>query len=115
MIEARYRHHNALSEAARRHSGLPPNMPVLRPPPGARDIDPALEALSGDHKLVHPDAELTAVPLLPPPTLVAEPHDAVTPFEHPEADLDANPPEEVGEEPSNPGLGPLRPVAASDE
>ncbi|AKQ65199.1 hypothetical protein A176_002111 [Myxococcus hansupus] len=34
-MEARYRHHNALMEAARRHSGLPPPGPVLRPPPGA--------------------------------------------------------------------------------
>ena len=32
MIECRYRHHNALAEAARRHSGLPP---YLKPPPGA--------------------------------------------------------------------------------
>jgi predicted phosphodiesterase len=35
LVEARYRHHNALLEAARRHSGLPPPGPVLRPPPGA--------------------------------------------------------------------------------
>ncbi|HZI15019.1 MAG TPA: metallophosphoesterase family protein [Myxococcus sp.] len=34
LVEARYRHHNALMEAARRHSGLPPPGPVLRPPPG---------------------------------------------------------------------------------
>ncbi len=40
LVEARYRHHNTLIEAARRHSGLPP-IPVLRPPPGARNIDPA--------------------------------------------------------------------------
>ncbi|HLL04959.1 MAG TPA: metallophosphoesterase family protein [Myxococcaceae bacterium] len=35
LVEARYRHHHALLEAARRHSGLPPPGPVLRPPPGA--------------------------------------------------------------------------------
>src|SRR5215217_4222421 len=35
LVEARYRHHNALMEAARRRSGLPPPGPVLRPPPGA--------------------------------------------------------------------------------
>lgn len=40
MVEARYRHHAQLKEAARRHSGLPP-LPLLRPPPGARNIDPA--------------------------------------------------------------------------
>ena len=34
LVEARYRHHKALMEAARRHSGLPPPGPVLRPPPG---------------------------------------------------------------------------------
>jgi predicted phosphodiesterase len=32
MLECRYRHHALLSEAARRHSGLPP---YLKPPPGA--------------------------------------------------------------------------------
>jgi len=35
LVEARYRHHHALMEAARRHSGLPPPGPVLRPPPGS--------------------------------------------------------------------------------
>jgi len=35
LVEARYRHHKALMEAARRHSGLPPPGPVLRPPPGS--------------------------------------------------------------------------------
>lgn len=36
LVEARYRHHHALMEAARRHSGLPPAGPVTRqPPPGA--------------------------------------------------------------------------------
>ncbi|XXF80494.1 metallophosphoesterase family protein [Myxococcaceae bacterium GXIMD 01537] len=35
LVEARYRHHHALMEAARRHSGLPPPGPVVRTPPGA--------------------------------------------------------------------------------
>ena len=35
MVEARYRQHLALAEAARRHSGLPP-LPALRLPPGAQ-------------------------------------------------------------------------------
>ena len=34
MVEARYRQHLALAEAARRHSGLPP-LPALRLPPGS--------------------------------------------------------------------------------
>lgn len=38
LVEARYRHHAQLLQAARRHSGLPPTLPrtdgsVLRPPP----------------------------------------------------------------------------------
>src|SRR5215218_898950 len=32
LVEARYRHHAALMEAARRHSGLPPMAPPHRPP-----------------------------------------------------------------------------------
>ncbi len=43
LVEGRYRHHAALIEAARRHSGLPP-LPALRPPPGAHTLDPALSA-----------------------------------------------------------------------
>jgi hypothetical protein len=38
LVEARYRHHKALMEAARRHSGLPPPSPVPRPPPGASNL-----------------------------------------------------------------------------
>jgi len=41
MIEARYRHHAALSEAARRHSGLPPV--------GGRPGIEALRHLDGSH------------------------------------------------------------------
>lgn len=66
LVEARYRHHAALQEAARRHSGLPPiappaggrphdppgiNAPLLPPPPGLRglmgppvDTDVAMES-----------------------------------------------------------------------
>ncbi|HEY8208784.1 MAG TPA: metallophosphoesterase family protein [Myxococcaceae bacterium] len=54
LVEARYRHHAALQEAARRHSGLPPiappagrshgvpdiNAPLLPPPPGLRGLMP---------------------------------------------------------------------------
>ncbi|HEX4622428.1 MAG TPA: metallophosphoesterase family protein [Myxococcaceae bacterium] len=59
LVEARYRHHHAMLEAARRHSGLPP-LPLLRPPPGVR----------------HPDqvsitAEAALGPVLPPPAALA--------------------------------------------
>jgi len=73
LVEARYRHHTALLEAARRHSGLPPPGPVLRPPPGAvarnvaapmdrrapPEVDPS--ALSGDMDGTSTDA--TPLPL----------------------------------------------------
>jgi hypothetical protein len=55
MLEARYRHHAHLAEAARRHSGLPP---FLRPPPGAT---PAR------------NLGLSRTPLLPPPPLLIPP------------------------------------------
>jgi hypothetical protein len=38
LIEGRYRHHAALIEAARRHSGLPP-IPAQRPPPPRKPHD----------------------------------------------------------------------------
>jgi len=41
MLEARYRHHALLSEAARKHSGLPPHQPYLKPPPWAKGLRPA--------------------------------------------------------------------------
>jgi hypothetical protein len=56
MLEARYRHHGHLAEAARRHSGLPP---YLRPPPGAT---PARLALA-----------LSRTPMLPPPSVLMPP------------------------------------------
>jgi predicted phosphodiesterase len=55
MLEARYRHHHQLSESARKHSGLPPFQPFLRPPPGA-----------GAH-LENADLKLLTAPLPPPP------------------------------------------------
>lgn len=56
LLEGRYRHHQQLLEAARRHSGLPPP-PFLRPPPGMRP----------GHKPQHPD-------LPPAPFPDGEPH-----------------------------------------
>jgi hypothetical protein len=52
MLEARYRHHAHLAEAARRHSGLPP---ALVRPPGA---SPSAHA------------GLSRPPLLPPPPVL---------------------------------------------
>ncbi len=47
MVEARYRQHLALAEAARRHSGLPA-LPLLRMPPGSQsgNIPPPPDSLS---------------------------------------------------------------------
>lgn len=57
LVEARYRHHNALLEAARRHSGLPPPVgPVLRPPPGAASRNSLAAPLDGPR----PPAEVDA-------------------------------------------------------
>jgi hypothetical protein len=46
LLEARYRHHGALLEAARRHSGLPPAgpRPVVEPlrPEGPRPVAPVV-------------------------------------------------------------------------
>ncbi len=61
MVEARYRHHNVLAEAARRHSGLPPYQPFLKPPPGA----PGHVKATGTPALPGP--------LPPPPGLVPPP------------------------------------------
>ncbi|MFT3835386.1 MAG: metallophosphoesterase family protein [Myxococcaceae bacterium] len=67
MIEARYRNHFALVEAARRHSGLPP-LPPLKPPPGAN-----LAAANS----------LPPLPPPPPPSAptpaVSDPHQAPAP------------------------------------
>ncbi len=43
LVEARYRHHASLMEAARRHSGLPP-IPAHRPVSGPRSVRPNEEA-----------------------------------------------------------------------
>lgn len=92
MIEARYRHHHALAEAARRHSGVP-FVPPLKPPPGTRDVDPAIEARSGDHVMpaVAPalgedehDDSLSGVPAIiaPAPSAPDEPtHTEISPLE----------------------------------
>jgi predicted phosphodiesterase len=39
LLEARYRHHGALQEAARRHSGLPPSGPVHLLHPASHEAD----------------------------------------------------------------------------
>jgi predicted phosphodiesterase len=55
MIEARYRHHNQMAEAARRHLGIPP---ALKPPPGAT---PNMRQA------------LSRIPSLPPPPGIVPP------------------------------------------
>lgn len=55
MVEARYRHHAHLAEAARRHSGLPP---YLKPPPGA---PPSMRQA------------ISKTPMLPPPAALVPP------------------------------------------
>jgi predicted phosphodiesterase len=52
LLEARYRHHAALQEAARRHSGLPPPGPVRLLTP------PSHEVALGLHEEAHPEAAL---------------------------------------------------------
>lgn len=69
MVEARYRQHLALAEAARRHSGLPA-LPPLRMPPGMRsgNLPPPPDSLPG------PSATAPNPPgRLPPPHAAAEP------------------------------------------
>lgn len=61
MLEARYRHHSHLAEAARRHSGLPP---YLRPPP---------VSLAGTRAL-----GLSKTPMLPPPPMLMPPPGRLT-------------------------------------
>ncbi len=62
MLEARYKHHTALSEAARRHSGLPPmHPPVLRPPPGSSSPRPTVPGV-----LPPPPAPRPTAPEPPP-------------------------------------------------
>jgi predicted phosphodiesterase len=47
LVEARYRHHGVLMEAARKHSGLPP-VPLLRPPPGYLPLHPATTSAAAE-------------------------------------------------------------------
>jgi len=65
MVEARYRQHLALAEAARRHSGLPA-LPPLRMPPGAQagNIPPPPDSLP------HPSATVPGPPPRMSPPLV---------------------------------------------
>jgi predicted phosphodiesterase len=103
MVEARYRHHGLLAEAARRHSGLPP---YLKPPPG---LTPA--------QLRHGPSE---PPMLPPPPALVPPPGQSTQLDEaadellPESELEHEAPDETppGEEAGELGDPPR--VASSD-
>lgn len=83
LVEARYRHHNALLEAARRHSGLPlPSAPVLRPPTAG------VLRIGGRP----PGPPLPGQPL--PPPLIGAPHLLKVRQEEPEDE--PTPPAELG-------------------
>ncbi len=72
LLEGRYRHHTALAEAARRHSGLPPPGPVrlLTPAPAApgavlqeeSPVEPVESSDSGEHPAVEAPGEVAADP-----------------------------------------------------
>ncbi len=72
LLEGRYRHHTALAEAARRHSGLPPPGPVrlLTPSPPAPGAQPHQETAaepvessdSGEHPAVEACGEIADPP-----------------------------------------------------
>jgi predicted phosphodiesterase len=68
MVEARYRQHLALAEAARRHSGLPP-LPALKMPPGsiAGNIPPPPESLEAGKLGASLSGPITVARLPPPP------------------------------------------------
>jgi predicted phosphodiesterase len=83
LVEARYRHHTALMEAARRHSGLPPpSPPVLRPPPSSLGGRPPLVTAPNLLPLSPPplpsrgEITLATMPEALPPEVVDEaPHE----------------------------------------
>jgi len=112
MLEARYRHHTVLAEAARRHSGLPPAAPhhgLLRPPPGAPPRAPALPAA-----LPPPPG------LVPPPgqsTLMDEAtDDLISPLPVPPSPPEHTPVPERADEPADvPELDDPDPADAPDE
>jgi hypothetical protein len=92
MVEAKYRHHSLLAEAARRHSGLPP---YLKPPPG---VTPGMLR-----------ATPSAPPVLPPPPALVPPPGQSTQLDEaadellPETDLKHDAPEETAASSEEPG------------
>lgn len=107
MVEAKYRHHSLLAEAARRHSGLPP---YLKPPPG---LTPSVLRATA--------AQAPPPVLPPPPALVPPPGQStqldeaadellpVTELKHEAPELTAPSSEQPGEVPADP------PRAASND
>lgn len=107
MVEAKYRHHALLAEAARRHSGLPP---YLKPPPG---VTPAL---------LRQTPQAAPAPLLPPPPAFVPPPGQSTQLDEaadefvPETELKQDAPEETA--PSSEEAGEVlaeTPQAASND
>jgi predicted phosphodiesterase len=87
MIEARYRNHAQLSEAARRHSGLPP-APGTRPPPPSSPREGGPADSITEHTAAAPAPQLTPPSFVSSdeitdepsdPTMIAEPEEAADP------------------------------------
>ncbi|MEW6431808.1 MAG: metallophosphoesterase family protein [Myxococcota bacterium] len=94
MVEAKYRHHSLLAEAARRHSGLPP---YLKPPPG---VTPGMLRLSRHG---------APPPVLPPPPALVPPPGQSTQLDEaadellPETELKHEAPAETAPSSEEPG------------
>lgn len=72
LVEGRYRHHTALLEAARRHSGLPPT-PFLRPPPNIKFPRPPEPGSAAQADPNHePSHEPAVRPGLPHPAMLLQ-------------------------------------------
>lgn len=110
MVEARYRHHELLLAAARRHSGLPPlGRQSLHPlggvhpasAGGAPTANPARGALTDDSVTFAHPLEPTPLPSIPPGSLDDE--DSIQDAPHPLGARSPLPDEAGGDEPTPAG------------